>query len=346
MNEATDHHSTPSMKAMVTKVLLWALGLAALLGVVGYVAFQVSPWPSALLIRMAFDREAETTAQALEKHVPPGVAAQRNERYDPADNDAYLDVFYPAEIANSERSLPAIVWIHGGGWVSGSKDQIANYAKILAGKGYTVAGVDYSIAPGSIYPTPIRQVNTALSYLAANAKRLHADSSRFVLAGDSGGAHIAAQLANAISTPSYAKALGITPAIQRAQLRGMILYCGAYDVTRVNLDGSFGGFLTTVLWSYSGGKDFMTNPRFATASVIHYVSAEFPPAFISAGNADPLLPQSRAFADAVAGRGVRVDSLFFPDGYKPALPHEYQFNLDTEAGQLALERSLQFLATL
>jgi hypothetical protein len=34
----------------------------------------------------------------------------------------------------------------------------------------------------------------------------------------------------------------------------------------------------------------------------------------------------------------------FPDGYKPVLPHEYQFNLDTDAGQLALERSIEFLS--
>ncbi|MGH7493962.1 MAG: hypothetical protein ACREOO_16405 [bacterium] len=66
--------------------------------------------------------------------------------------------------------------------------------------------------------------------------------------------------------------------------------------------------------------------------------------FISAGNADPLLPQSRAFAETAASLGVHVDSLFFPHDYTPALPHEYQFNLDVDAGQLALERSVKFLS--
>jgi hypothetical protein len=49
-------------------------------------------------------------------------------------------------------------------------------------------------------------------------------------------------------------------------------------------------------------------------------------------------------AAAVAKQGVHVDGLFYPRDYKPALPHEYQFNLDTAAGKAALERSLQFLA--
>lgn len=324
--------------------LLWTLGVLVLFVAAGTVAYHVSPWPSALVIRAAFDKNASLASQALAKHVPPGVAAQLNEHYDAADSDARLDVFYPSAIENGERSLTTVVWVHSGGWISGSKNQIANYAKILAGKGYTVVGVDYSVAPGGKYPTPLRQVTAALAYLERNAKRLHVDASRFVLAGDSGGAHIVAQVANALSVPAYAAALGLAPSIKRPQLRGVILYCGAYDLGKIGLDGQFGEFIHTALWSYFGEKDFVNHPLFATASVINYLTPDFPPAFISVGNADPLAPQSRALAAALVARGVRVDSLFFPDDYAPALPHEYQFNLESAAGQLALERSVRFLA--
>jgi acetyl esterase len=74
------------------------------------------------------------------------------------------------------------------------------------------------------------------------------------------------------------------------------------------------------------------------------VTGEFPPSFISAGNGDPLLPQSIALADRLASRGVRVERLFFVSDRQPPLPHEDQFSLDNEAGRLALERSLAFLA--
>lgn len=324
--------------------LLWALGVFVILALAGYVAYQVSPWPSALAIRAAFDKGANNASQALAKHVPPGVSAQLDERYDAADPDARLDVFYPSKIENGGRPPTTVVWVHGGGWISGSKNHIAHYARIIAGKGYTVVAVDYSIAPGRTYPTPLRQVNAALAYLDLNAKRLHVDASRFVLAGDSGGAHIAAQVANLVSVPAYAAALGIAPSITRQQLRGVILYCGPYDLGKIDFDGPFGGFMRTALWSYFGRKDFLAHPLFATASVIGYLTPDFPPAFISVGNADPLAPQSRALAEALAARGVRVDSLFFPVDYAPALQHEYQFNLDTAAGRLALELSLKFLA--
>jgi acetyl esterase len=333
------------VKAVILKVLLWIIGTTVVLGTVGYVAFQVSPWPAALLIRIPFDKQAITLNRALEKHVPEGVTARLNEHYDATAGDVHLDVFYPSEIENTGKALLTVVWVHGGGWISGSKDYIDSYLKILAGRGYTAVGVGYSIAPGHTYPTPVRQVNAALAYLAKNAQRLHVNPSRFVLAGDSAGAHIAAQVANVVTVPSYAKAMGIVPTIERPQLRGVILYCGAYDLKQARLDGPFGSFLKTVLWSYSGEKNFTNDPRFATAAVINYVTPEFPPAFISAGNSDPLLPQSRAFAEVLVGRGVYVERLFFPNDYKPALPHEYQFDLDTDAGKLALERSVEFLPT-
>jgi acetyl esterase/lipase len=132
--------------------------------------------------------------------------------------------------------------------------------------------------------------------------------------------------------------------VRRSQITGVLLYCGPYILDGIDFHGPFGSFLRTVLWSYSGSKGFLTNPRFAAVAVMNYVSAEFPPAFISAGNGDPLLSQSVAFADALSGRGVHVDRLFFPADYQPPAPHEYQFDLGNDAGKVALERSLQFLS--
>ncbi len=304
----------------------------------------ISPKPAAAVIRLAFDKGGLAMSQSLEKHVPAGVAATLNERYDAGDEDALLDVFYPAQIEGTRIALPTILWVHGGAWVSGDKGQIANYLRILASKGYTVVGVGYSIAPRKLYPAPLRQINTALAYLQTNAQRLHIDPARLYLAGDSAGAQIAAQLANIISEPSYARDVGIAPTIRRSQLRGVVLYCGAYDIGLIDLEGGSGFFFKTVLWSYAGSKNFTTDPRFAAASVAHFVTPNFPPTFISVGNGDPLAPQSHAMVKALEAQQVPVDPLFFPDTYAPALPHEYQFNLDTPAGQQALEQSVRFLS--
>ena len=326
--------------------LVRILGGSVLLVLASYLAFQLSPWPGALLIRFAFDREAVAVAAAQAKYVPAGLSEQRNLRYDQTDADALLDVFVPQAQQTLAMSRPTIVWIHGGGYVSGSKDQIANYARVMAGQGYAVVGVGYSIAPGATYPTPLLQVNRALTYLKANAATLPINGKQFVLAGDSAGAHMAAQLAAAFSSPEYASLLGLQPALTTGELRGVVLYCGPYDIRNVNLDGPFGGFMHTVLWAYSGSKSFQTDARFATASVIEHLTPGFPPAFISAGNADPLEPHSHALAQALLAQGVPVQTLFFPRDFSPGLPHEYQFVLDTAPAQQALQTSLSFLRSL
>ena len=331
----------PATRSRTT--LIWLAVAVAVIAIGGFLAFQLSPWPSALVIRRYFDAGGLATARALEKHVPPGIAQHVNLRYDASDADALLDVFHPADIDASER-LTTIVWVHGGGWVAGGKDQIANWVRIIAGHGYTTVGVDYSTAPGARYPKPVRQANTALSWLVSNSARLHIDPSHLFLAGDSAGAHVVAQLANLVSVASYAQALGIQPSIRREQLRGVILFCGAYDLRKPALDGSFGYFAANMLWSYSGTREFRNDPAFATASVAAYVDKAFPPTFISAGNADPLAPQSVAFAQTLAQNDVVVDTLFYPRDHTPPLGHEYQFDLDTDEAKRVLERMLAFVA--
>lgn len=322
-------------------IKVFFISLAVLL-IAAFAAFKLSPWPSALLIRSAFNKDAIKTNEALEKYVPAGITAMQNIQYDSNDKDALLDAYFPPGIT-PQTKLPVIVWIHGGGWISGDKGQVGNYCKILAGKGYTVISIDYTIAPEKKYPVPVQQANRALGFIAKNAALFHADTTKFVLAGDSGGAHIAAQTANLTVSSSYAVQMHIQPTLPASSLAGMLLFCGPYDTRKINLGGSFGGFLKTVLWSYSGEKDFMNSPSFATASVIEYISNNFPPSFISVGNADPLESNSRDLARVLKANGTYVDTLFYPKDHTPALGHEYQFTLDNADGQLALQRANAFL---
>jgi acetyl esterase/lipase len=328
------------------RAALATLALLALLAIAGWAALRVSPWPSVLAIRWAFDRGSAQASAALEKHVPAGIRARTGMTYDPADPDATLDLYLPPPATGPTAPLPVVVWIHGGGFVSGRKEDIGNYARILAGRGFAVASIDYTLAPTARWPGPTRQANAALRWLRVQAPALGIDPERVVLAGDSAGAQIAAELANAITSADHARRIGIEPALPPGALAGTLLYCGPYDVALVRGDGPAAGFLRTVLWSYFGRRDGGDATETDAFSVARHVTPAFPPTFISAGNADPLLPHSRALAEALRAQGVRVHALFFADDHVPALPHEYQFNLDTGAGQRALEESVAFLESL
>ena len=311
-------------------------------------AFRVSPWPAVRLIRLAFDAGAARTSAALARHVPPGVESRLDIIYQPGDPQAMLDIHYPPGALPSGDPLPVVVWTHGGGFVSGDKSDITNYAKVLAGRGFAVVSVGYTIAPEAQYPTPVRQLDAALGYLDAHAQELHLDPSRFALAGDSAGSQIAAQVAALTTNPAYASRLGITPSLQPSQLRAMVLTCGVYDLDLVDPSSPAGRiFFAPVLWAYSGTRAALTDEQFRTMSVTPHVTVDFPTSFITAGNADPLLAHSTALAARLEDVGVPVQTLFYPAVHSPALPHEYQFNLDSVDGRNALERIDTFLhATL
>lgn len=325
-------------------IVVAGASLAAVFAV--YIAFQVSPWPAVLLIRSSFDKGSAETNQALEKHVPQGVDSVLNEQYRLNDEDAYLDVYYPSSIKDTNQTLPTVVWIHGGAFISGDKADVANYAKLLASYNYTVVSIGYSLAPEKQYPTPILQVNDALDYLDKNAARLHIDSNRYFLAGDSAGSQIAAQMGAIITNPDYANEMKITPALKPQQLKGMVLACGAYDanVDPEAYNGPEGKFLNPVLWAYTGRKDFLNDESFKTFSVVNYASKDFPPSFITAGNGDPLLQQSIEFNDKLVSLGVKTTPLFYEQNHEPSLPHEYQFNLDVPEGQNSFAQIVAFLS--
>ena len=324
---------------MWRKAVLVVLVAVIAAGAGVYAAFQFSPWPSVLLIRYSFDKGGAEAAASVAPLVPKGISARRGLSYAPGDRDALLDAFAPG---NAQAPLPAVVWVHGGGFVAGTRADLSGYLQVLAARGFVTVGIDYSLAPAARFPTPVRQANAALAHVIANAASYGIDPQRIFLAGDSAGAQIAAQTALVISDADYAKRLGIDPGMKRASLRGLVLFCGPYDPASMNFTGPFADFMRTVIWSYVGTPD-PGDARVAQMSVMPHVTAAYPPVFVSVGNADPLAPQSVALAEALRARGVEVDALFFPGDHHPPLGHEYQLLLSTEAGRLALDRAVAFL---
>ena len=319
-----------------------AIALCAVIAASG-LAFVLSPQPGAAVIAWLFDAGAARASAALERHQPGGVESLRDLPGPPRWPGLAMDVHRPATPA-PQVGRPLLVWVHGGAWVSGGKGDVANYLRIVAARADVVAvALDYTLAPDATHPTQLLQVHDGLVQALAQAPAWGADPQRVVLAGDSAGAQLAAQLAAALSTPGYAAQLGLEPRVNLAALRGVALFCGPYDLLALRYDGTLGPALRTVLWAFTGQRGVEDNPSAALASVQHHVSARFPPAFITVGNADPLLPQSLALERRLIALGVAVETLYFPEAREPALGHEYQFNLDDAAGGLALQRLADFV---
>ncbi|WP_395638520.1 alpha/beta hydrolase [Pseudolysinimonas sp.] len=336
----TAHRPWYRRPARVIPTVLLASGI-----VVALVA-AISPWPAALLIRAVFQDEAQKTVAEMEPYAPTGGLTEHLDvSYGDAGVDTTLDVFTPD---TGDEALTTVVWIHGGAWISGTKENVRPYVRMIAAEGYTTASLNYTVAPESSYPTAVTQLNDALAFLLEHADEYRIDPDRIVIAGDSAGANLTSQLAVLTTNPAYATEVGIEPALSPDQLRAVILNCGIYDVSEIpNAPGIGGWGFRIALWSYLGARDWEDTPGDRQMSTLDWVTADFPTTWISGGNGDPLTAgQSKPLATKLDGLGVDVETVFYPDDHEPALPHEYQFHLDFEDARAALQSTLDFLAGL
>ncbi len=181
-----DSRSTAGTVAAKTGRSPWrrtkiAVGVLAAVAAVVAIIGALTPWPSAMIIRSVFTKGGDETAAEMTKHVPDTPLDERKDiAYGDAGADTTMDVFRPA---SADSALPTVVWIHGGAWISGSKEDVDPYLRILAAEGYTTIGVNYTRGPEGVYPLAVHQLDEALAYIDAHAAELGVDPRRIVLAG-------------------------------------------------------------------------------------------------------------------------------------------------------------------
>ncbi|HET8780303.1 MAG TPA: alpha/beta hydrolase [Agromyces sp.] len=320
----------------------WTLAIIVAVVALVTVVLRLTPWPSAMLIRAVFEQGAKESIAQMQPYVPD------------IEYDEHLGLDYGGGHGQTldviglpgGEAKPTVVWIHGGAWISGAKENVEPYLRMIAAEGYTTVALGYSIAPEQIYPTAVGQANDALAYLEANADELGIDPDRIVLAGDSAGSQLASQVAALTTNPDYADLLDVTPALEPEQLVGTVLNCGVYDLDNMTgLDGLVGWGFQISLWAYTGTQDWSVSAPGSLMSSMDFATADFPKTFITGGNGDGLTwLQSIPMSQRLQERGVEVTTLFWPADHEPALPHEYQFHMTTfEEAHVALQQTLDFL---
>ncbi len=300
---------------------------------------------SSKLIAGVFNASTDIQKKFIDRHAPEDVAVQANIQY-LQQPDLFLDLYQPPDIDVS-GPRPVIVWIHGGGWISGSKEHARGYFKRLAAEGYTVAAVEYQFAPQVIYPEQLQQINQALSFLQQHASQYHIDASKIYLAGDSAGANMASHYAVFVSNADYAKSQNFQPAIGRSQLKGLILHCGIYDLN--HFVDTAQDHISLLEWGINSLVQAYTGERkqdaafLASISPRQHLTSNYPPVFISGGNKDFLTEsQSVPMAQTLHSLNVPVTEAFYPNS-KEVLVHEYQFMMSKKASQQTFNKTIEFL---
>src|SRR6476469_5456429 len=103
-----------------------------------------------------------------------------------------LDVLQPAE--RGRDRLPAVIWVHGGGWLEGWYTDGDSWwcCPPMAAAGFVTLSIMYRMSDEAIFPAQIHDVKGAIRWVRANAAELGVDPERIGIWGHSAGGHLAA----------------------------------------------------------------------------------------------------------------------------------------------------------
>ena len=126
-----------------------------------------------------------------------------------------LDIYYPKPLAQAMKAesaitqtYPMVVFVHGGSWENGSKEEYAFVGQSLAQAGYVTAVINYRKAPEHVYPDYVKDAAQAIAWSHNNANSLHADPDRMAVIGHSAGAFNAVA---AIANEDFLAPYGMKP---------------------------------------------------------------------------------------------------------------------------------------
>jgi acetyl esterase/lipase len=216
--------------------------------------------------------------------IPPGVVETTDIVYGTGgDTELKLDLYAPE---NLSAPVPGIIFIHGGGWRSGKRQDYKIYTTRFAAKGYVVATVTYRLREAGYFPNCVEDVKCAVRWMRANAASIKVDPDRIAVIGGSAGGHLSMMVGYSSDAPELEGTgghAGVSSAVQAViDIYGPVDF-SVYPERNHPL-------VTTFL---QGTYEEQTH-RFMKASPITYVDPSDPPTLIIHGTIDSLVPVTQS----------------------------------------------------
>ena len=180
---------------------------------------------------VAFAQDVESQPD-LVYSVPPGFRPLR------------LDLYRPRNTGNAARGLPLVVYVHGGGWLSGHTRHAGAFANwpgvlaLLASKGYVVASIEYRLSGEARFPAAIQDVKTSIRWLRSRSTQFGIDPTNVIIWGGSAGGQLAALAATSCKVEALAPDLQSPLAAQSDCVQGLVTWYGIFDLVNAPLSGA------------------------------------------------------------------------------------------------------------
>lgn len=251
--------------------------------------------------------------------------------------DLKVDVWQPTG-PPAATPRPAMIYVFGGGWVSGDRAQMPAYFQWLTGRGLTVFAVDYRLATPAkpTWDTAPGEIRCAVGWVRANAGRHGIDPDRIVLGGNSAGANLAMLAAYTAGDDR------VPPACPAADtsVRAVVQFYGPADLAAAHRDTDSSS-AREMMETHLGGTPAAVPDRYRRNSPITYVRPGLPPTLILQGKRDSVVPAAQAtdLAARLTAAGVPNSLVLLP-----ATEHSFDGLYGGFATQITRPAITRFLA--
>jgi acetyl esterase/lipase len=137
--------------------------------------------------------------------------------------------------SDASQRAPVLIWIHGGGWQSGTYNNPPPGLQALLDSGYAVASVQYRLSGSAIFPAQIHDVKGAVRFLRAHSTEYNLDASQFAAWGSSAGGHLTTLLATSGDVPELEGTTGGNLEYS-SRIQAAIDYFGPTDLLQMSAD--------------------------------------------------------------------------------------------------------------
>lgn len=261
--------------------------------------------------------------------VPGDIEVIKDLEYKKVDGKSLkLDMYIPKNI---RKPAPLLVFIHGGAWRSGKRQDYKLYLVSFAEKGYITATVSYRLLKDGMYPDCVEDISDAVNWFFRNGETYGYDPDRIALIGGSAGGHLA--LLAGYGWQNRRNSMDCVRIPQNDhKIKAVIDIYGPVDLTTLYARNH------PLVTNFIGHSYTEIPGLYREASPIHYLSKDVPATMILHGTSDNLVPISQS--DTL---NARLGKLEVPCVYDklPLWPHA--MDIDQRVNEYCQEKMSAFL---
>lgn len=235
-----------------------------------------------------------------------GIVKEKNLQYLGKKRSTALDFYYSENTKKDKK--PVFIYIHGGGFLSGTKTARQYYCYRWVKQGYFAVNINYEFGRKHPFPSYLHQVFKAIEYTLDHKDEYNLDTDKIVIAGESAGAYIASFISAITTNKELYEKYGIDFKYKDTfKIKGNVLMSGIYDIDNI-LELNFPNMICCLM-AFTG-KDAKTSialtqsPMAKELSTTTYINENYPPSAVIMSSKDALTPNSVVLCEKLKSANV------------------------------------------